>query len=179
MADTNPARAIAVTKRIEMMCDFMEKPAIRTAVEQAVPVTMPRAPGALGFDIPLWVGLGLTGFWAALNAFSERAGLSSPNCTICGRSSCIWAQFAPYAQNNNEKASLEELEDLRHLYAHNYAGEADDEYFARKRHVLNRGAITLTCGAQFASGRVYLDLQHLRMYAKIVQSILQRAGTVP
>jgi phosphate/sulfate permease len=32
--------------------------------------------------------------------------------------------------------SLGELEDLRQLYAHNYAGEADDVYFERRRHVL-------------------------------------------
>jgi hypothetical protein len=73
MADMNPGRALDVVRRVEMMCDFIENPAVRSAVEQAVPVTMPRAPGALGFDIPLWVGLGIVGLWAALDGLAERA----------------------------------------------------------------------------------------------------------
>jgi hypothetical protein len=171
--DTNPARAINVVRRVEMMCDFIENPAIRTAVEQAVPVTMPRAPGALGFDIPLWVGLGIVGLWAALDAFAERAGLHG-RCPTCGRS-CIRARFHSAVQGN-EDLSLAELEDLRHLYAHNYAGEADDVYFAySKRHVFTRGAATtLTCGAQFDGWRVQLDLPHLRIYSRTVQSVLGR-----
>jgi hypothetical protein len=48
MADTNPARAISQVKRVAMMCDFIEHPAIKTAVEQAVPVSMPPDVGALG-----------------------------------------------------------------------------------------------------------------------------------
>ena len=91
---------------------------------------------------------------------------------------CIPALFAPHIQGN-EGLSLAELEDLRHLYAHNYAGEADDEYFGtttlRRRHVLARGAIVqLTCGAQFDGRRVQLDLPHLRVYAHAVRSVLQR-----
>lgn len=76
MADRNPARALSVVGRVEMMCDFIEHPEIKTAVEQAVPVPMPRAPGALGFDIPLWVGLGTVGLWAALDGFSVKASRS-------------------------------------------------------------------------------------------------------
>ena len=177
MADMNPGRALNVVNRVEMMCDFIENPAVRTAVEQAVPVTMPRAPGALGFDIPLWVGLGIVGLWAALDAFSERAALSKPACSACGRQ-CIPARFASRTQGT-EGLSLEELEDLRHLYAHNYAGEADDEYFGtaapRRRHVLTRGAVVqLTCGRQFDGQRIQLDLPHLRAYAHTVRSVLQR-----
>ena len=70
MADRNPQRAIGVVDRVEMMCNFLETQAVRDAVAAAVPVTMPRAPGALGFDIPLWVGLGCVGLWAALDAFA-------------------------------------------------------------------------------------------------------------
>src|SRR5436190_17998553 len=151
MADTNPARAFSVAKRVALMCDFIEHPAIRTAVEQAVPVSMPRDVGALGFDIPLWVGLGIVSLWAALDAFAERAALARSECATCGRKGCIAARFAHSVQGN-EGVILSELEDLRHLYAHNYAGEADDKYFdpKHKRHELAAGkAALLTCGATF------------------------------
>ena len=72
---------------------------------------------------------------------------------------------------------LKELEDLRHLYAHNYAGEADDEYFNpnRKRHALAYGvAKPLTSGTQFDGRRLSLDLLHLRKYARTAQSVLER-----
>jgi hypothetical protein len=67
------------------------------------------------------------------------------------------------------------MEDLRHLYAHNYAGDADDEYFGRPRHILARGAaVQLTCGAEFDGWRIRLDLPHLRAYAHTVQTVLGR-----
>jgi hypothetical protein len=178
MADMNPGRALDVVRRVEMMCDFIENPAVRSALEQAVPVTMPRAPGALGFDIPLWVGLGIVGLWAALDGFAERAALPDPAaCLACGRR-CIPARFASYTRGT-EGLGLAELEDLRHLYAHNYAGEADEEYVGtaapRRRHVLARGTVVqLTCGGQFDGQRIRLDLPHLRAYAHTVQSVLQR-----
>ena len=173
MADRNPARALDVVRRVEMMCDFIEHPAIKAAVQQAVPVSMPRLPGALGFDVTLWVGLGMVGLWAALDGFSERAALSNPKCVTCGNW-CMPERFANYTQGS-EGQTLEELEDFRHLYAHNYAGEADDEYFGRKRHVLKSDVpMQLTCGAQFDGQRLQLDLPHLRMYSRTVQSVLQR-----
>jgi hypothetical protein len=174
MADTNPARALEVVRRIEMLCDFIEHPAIsNTAVAQAVPVSMPQLVGSLGFDIPLWVGLGTVGLWAALDAFSERAALPRNLCKICGRR-CMAERFASYAQGNDSEM-LKELEDLRHLYAHNYAGEADDEYFSRPRHILQSGvAAQLTCGAGFDGRRPALDLRHLREYSRTVETLLQR-----
>jgi hypothetical protein len=157
-----------------MMCDFIEHPAIKNAVEQAVPVSMPRLPGALGFDIALWVGLGTVGLWAALDAFAERAGLTQSQCPTCKRRRCISTRFAPYTQVN-EGQSLSELEDLRHLYAHNYAGEADAEYYLHKRHVLVGDVTTeLTCGAQFDGRRLSLNLLHLRNYATTAQNVLER-----
>jgi hypothetical protein len=173
MADTSAARALAVVQRVVMMCDFIDHPDIKTAVDRAVPVTMPRTPGALGFDITLWVGLGTVGLWAALDGFAERAALKQPKCTTC-KTRCIPIRFACYTQGN-EGQSLKELEDLRHLYAHNYAGEADDKYFGRTRHVLYCGVATqLTCGAEFDGRRPQLDLSHLRMYSRTVQSVLTR-----
>jgi hypothetical protein len=81
---------------------------------------------------------------------------------------------APYIQGN-EGLSLEELEDFRHLYAHNYAGEADDDYFKHARHVLKPNvSIQLTCGVEFHGRRAQLDLPHLRVYSSTVQSVLER-----
>ena len=51
MADTHPAQALDVIKRVERMCDFLKNPIITQAIENGVPVTMPRLPGALGFDV--------------------------------------------------------------------------------------------------------------------------------
>jgi hypothetical protein len=152
--------------------NFMENPDIVRAIEKVVPVTMPPKPGSLGFDIPLWVGLGVVGLWAALDGFSERAGLPRQQCATCGRR-CIPERFATYVRDS-EGRSLQELEDLRHLYAHNYAEKADDVYFKRPRHVLALGtARQLTCGAQFDGWGVRLDLCHLRMYSHTVQSVLR------
>ena len=88
------------------------------------------------------------------------------------------ARFAPHTRGT-EGLGLGELEDLRHLYAHNYAGEADNEYFGtaapRRRHVLARGTVVqLTCGGQFDGRRIQLDLPHLRAYANTVRTVLQR-----
>jgi hypothetical protein len=171
MADKSPSKALSLVTRIEMMCDFIEHPAIRTAVEQAVPVSMPREVGALGFDIPLWVGLGTVGLWAALDGFSERAGLSRRKCPICGHH-CMPQRFAGAGAPNND--GLKELDDIRHLHAHNYAGEADAEYFSRSRHFLKpNGPVKLTCGATFDGSRLNLDLSHLRNYARIVKRVLE------
>ena len=56
------------------------------------------------------------------------------------------------------------------MYAHNYAGEADDVYFTRPRHLLTRNAVAdLTCGAQFDGRRVQLELSHLQFYSSTVK----------
>ena len=163
-----------MVKRVVEMCDFIEHPAIQKAVlTKMVPVSMPSDPNSV-LKISNWVGLGTVGLWAALDAFAERAGLkpSKSGCPICKKTSCISALFARYTQGN-EVQSLNELEDFRHLYAHNYAGEADTEYFERKRHVLALGTTAqLTCGVQFDGHRLSLDLLHLRYYANTAQSVL-------
>ena len=85
--------AINVVQRIEQMCDFIGNPVVQKAVEEAVPVTMARKPGALGFDEPLWVGLGLVGIWAALDGYADRAKLPKKACSTCGRH-CIHAEVS-------------------------------------------------------------------------------------
>ena len=137
------------------MCEFFENPDLIATLHDKVPVSMPPAPGAWGFDIPLWVGLGTVGLLAALDAFSERASLGKPKCPIC-KGRCIPARF-PGVQGK-DRQSLAELEDLRHLYAHNYAGEADDEYFRKTRHVLTGAAVGLTCGRRLAKTGVRVPL---------------------
>jgi hypothetical protein len=168
MADTDPARALRVVTQIEAMCDFFENDDIKKAIEAVVPVTMPPAPGALGFDIPLWVGLGTVGLWAALDAFSERAGMPM-KCPMPER-------FADAGIQSDDVKALGELDDLRHLYAHNYAGEADKEYFDTRftRHVLKRDvSVQLTCDATFNGSRAQLDLPHLRKYSHMVKRVLE------
>jgi len=169
VTDRNPGRALDVVRRIEVMCDFVESEGVREAVNKYVPVTMPFDPGSLGFDIPLWVGLGIVGLWAALDAFGERGGLPDQQCSRCGKS-CIAGRFGG-------QRSLQELEDLRHLYAHNYAGDADDQYFDLRwrRHVLARGVVVpLLSGGRFDGERVHLDLPQLRFYARAARDVLQR-----
>ena len=63
---------------------------------------------------------------------------------------------------SGDSTSLGELEDLRHLYAHNHAGDADDVYFdpKRPRHVLAPSDVMLTCGAAFNGRRAELNLSH-------------------
>ncbi len=113
MADLNPARAIQLVARIEQLCGFVAHPAIEAAVQQGVPFPMPKAVGAFGFDVPLWVGLGTVGLWAALDAFADRADLPATKCPECQRL-CIPQRFADYVRGNEGQA-LAELEDLRHL----------------------------------------------------------------
>jgi hypothetical protein len=196
MADAD--QALNQVKRIEMLCNFLENPAIKAAVEQSVPVSTPNDPGSLGLDVPLWVGLGTVGLWAALDAFAERAGLQH-ECPTCGRK-CIVAAYTDKFEGAEDQA-FAELEDLRHLYAHNYAGEADEEYLKRCRHVLKPGVrVQLSCGAVFdgrqlsrdtppnlarsnpqhmmnsprLSPQYALNLSDLRKYSTTVRSVMER-----
>jgi hypothetical protein len=165
MGDRNPTRALDVVRRIVEMCNFIEDPAIQEAVttKMVPPGSMPSDVNSV-LKISNWVGLGTVGLWAALDAFAERASLNGPPFPT------------QFRCQDNEEQSLKELDDIRHLYAHNYAGEADDEYFNhRRRYVLRRGTPTqLTCGAQFDGHRLALDLRHLRWYAHTVQTVLAR-----
>ena len=61
--------------------------------------------------------------------------------------------------------ALYELDDLWHLFAHNFAGNADSWYFSKRRHKLAEGkTTTLSCGARFEGGRIQLAIPHLRYY---------------
>jgi hypothetical protein len=171
MPDRDPNRALNAVHRIEAMCNFIEHPAVVAAVAAAVPAPLPPAPGALGFDVPTWVGLGVVGLWSALDGFSERAALPRAHCPVCGRR-CVPRRFAGLGTPQDD-TRLGELEDLRHLYAHNLAGEGDADYFSTRRHVLAANTpIALDSGGGFDGARAQLDLPHLRAYAATVRAVL-------
>jgi hypothetical protein len=162
--------------RIEYLCDFINS--VEEQAVERVPVTMPSHVGSLGFDIPLWVGLGTVGLWATLDAFAERAKIPKNTCSFCGFR-CLAGKFEPKVTNADFKG-LQELEDIRHLYAHNYAGNPDQEYFSRPRqprHVFKSGApTTLSCGAFFNGSYVSLELPHLRSYCALTRRVLEAAS---
>ncbi len=168
---TNPSTAIPFVNRIEYLCDFIDS--VEEPAKALVPVTMPQHVGSLGFDTPLWVGLGMVGLWATLAAFSERAGLNG-KCPVCGRRRCVAGRFAPKVTNADDFKGLQELEDIRHLYAHNYAGNADKEYFLQRRHVFAIGVpTTLSCGVQFTGSPLDLRLGDLRFYCALTRRVLE------
>lgn len=174
MSRTDASRGLNQVHRITSMCNFLDHPAIQEAVQQSVPCTMPQTPGGLGFDISLWVGLGVVGLWSALDAYAERSDLRRSRCSTCGRQ-CLVSRFMLTKKLTAPlQRVLEELEDLRHLYAHNFAGQADTDYFRHKRHVLAATTtIALSCGAQCDGHNVPLDIPHLRYYAGRTHELLQ------
>jgi hypothetical protein len=69
--------------------------------------------------------------------------------------------------------AIAELEDLRHMYAHNFAGHADPLYFGRPRHVLAAGVTKqLSSGMFFDGSNVSMTASHLRFYAEHCRDIL-------
>ncbi len=177
MSGEDVSNALNQIHRIVSLCNFMEHRGIKETVNKYVPVKMPPDVGSLGFDIPMWVGLGMVGIWAALDAYAERSGLKHRmmTCATCGGKNCVVPYFDSTGKvNASFKRIIEELEDLRHLYAHNFAGQADTSYFSRPRHVLvPTTTVTLCCGAQFDGQRVSLDIPHLRYYSDRGRDLIQ------
>jgi hypothetical protein len=131
--------------RIAQLCDFVDHPGMKKAVDDSVPVTMPHDLGSLGFDIHLWVGFAIVGLWAALDAFAERANIPNLSCQTCGRK-CLSARFMGTGRINAAgDQALRELEDVRHLFAHNYAGQADAVGFR------SRGSTRVPSGPRIAA----------------------------
>jgi len=162
--------------RIGQLCGFLEHPQIAEAIHQAAPVTVPQSIGALGFDPPLWIGLGIVGLWAALDAHAERSNLPKARCPTCNRPGCLWGRLSATGKLSVPPLSLalEEIEDMRHLFAHNYAGDADAAYFAHKRHVLSQSpSAPLSCGAVFDGNSLSLNATHLRHYVECAKGIAQ------
>jgi hypothetical protein len=130
------------------------------------PVSMPPDPfRAAGIDPGLWSGLGIVGIWAAMDALGERA--NRPKGGLLQR-------FGGPRKYDN---ALEELDDLRNLFAHNFAGIADREYLDHpKRRRLKLGfPCTLGCGYQFQGldgEQITLTLHHLAYYIEKARQIL-------
>jgi hypothetical protein len=162
----NVSLGLSQVDRIKSLCDFLDGPVMKGAVDNSVPVSMPRDVGSLGFDTPLWVGLGIVGLWSALDAFAEREGIKKTTCKTCGGRNCFSSRLLSTGKLNAAHQALNELEDVRHLFAHNYAGRADAEYFKKQRHVLASGvSVALSSGAKFDGASISLTVAHLRYYA--------------
>lgn len=159
--------------RIAGLCNFLDHPAMQAALNQ-IPVTMPRDVGAFGFETRLWVGLGMVGLWSALDAFAERVPVQSSRCTVCG-GKCLPSRLTSTGKIDPAfQAPLNELEDVRNLFAHNFAGQADALYFNRARHVLNSGvSSTFSSGATFDGVNLSFLSNHLRYYAEQADGVLR------
>jgi hypothetical protein len=172
---SNVSLGLSQVDRIAQLCDFLAHPGMRAALDDSVPVSMPHDVGSLGFDTPLWVGLGIVGLWSALDAFAERAGIPTGKCSACGGPNCLSSRLTSTSKLNvADERALKELEDVRHLFAHNYAGRADTVYFKKKkRHVLDSGvSVSLSSGALFDGANISLTAAHLRYYANQSREII-------
>ena len=160
--------AVSQIDRIAQLCDFIDRPEVKALVDNSVPVSMPHDIGSLGFDTDLWIGLGIVGLWSALDAFAERANFIKPKCQTCGRNCLPTRLTGTGIINVTDERTLKEIEDVRHLFAHNYAGQADAVYFdpKRKRHILSSGMpVSLSSGAVFDGTYLTMNAAHLRYYA--------------
>ena len=115
----------------------------------------------------LWVGLGIVGVWAALDAFGEARGLSGGG---------LYPRFQTRV-TPRQIVILRELDDLRNLLAHNIAGVASGEFFLKKnRRLLQVGtAPTFTCGCRFSGvegDRIVLTLEQFLYYVGQAEEIL-------
>jgi hypothetical protein len=164
--------ATTQVERIVGLCNFLDHPAMQSALDQ-IPVTMPRDVGAFGFETRLWVGLGMVGLWSALDAFAERVPLHGSRCAVCGNK-CLWSRLASTGKiDAASQLPLNELEDVRNLFAHNFAGQADAMYFSRTRHVVSSGVpSTFSSGATFDGAHLSFNSSHLRYYAERSRQVL-------
>jgi hypothetical protein len=133
-----------------MQFDLLERFATYSANLPPPPVPMPQdAQRAYGLDPAIYYGLGVVGVWAAIDAYAERAGKKP-----------VVASLA----NSQRLADWRELDDLRNLFAHNFAGEADARYFQRARTFAPGTHTVLRSGAVFDGQRIALEADHLRYY---------------
>lgn len=173
---TSYSLAVNQVERIAQLCDFLEQPALLEVIKISIPVTMPADIGSLGFDTGLWVGFGLVGLWSALDAFAERSRIQNFRCAVCKRKGCLASRLTNTGKvDATAVVILRELEDLRHLFAHNFAGHADQAYFGMRRHAFQSShPTTLSSGAAFDGSRVNLSAHHLHYYAKQSRAVLIR-----
>ena len=185
MSNENVSRVSTQVYGIDGICHFLKELEKNNIPSRLSPVGMPSDLGTLHFDTGLWMGMGVVGLWSALDAFADRSSfLKGKNntkgrknkCGICERTGCLVFRFTSKINLDSGLVRvLEEMEDLRHLFAHHYAGHADAYYFARKRHILNAGGkVNLSCGLLVTGIDVSLDVPHLRYYSERTRDLIQR-----
>jgi hypothetical protein len=122
-----------------------------------------------GLYTEAWHGLGVVGLWAAIDAYCERVGhkVSEVQHVLSG--------IIPENLPDDLFTVWGEMDDLRHLYAHNFAGRADDVYFKRKRHTLAAGeSQTLKSGTKSdgTTNTVHIAVDQLRFYCGRARDVL-------
>jgi hypothetical protein len=130
-------------------------------------------------DPDIWHGLGIVGVWAAIDAFCERKN-HSPSPAFPGVVHDTLARKAPHVVD-----IWGDISDLRHLFAHKFAGQADDFYWFRdgprrknpRPHCrFSQGAtvsLTSKTGTQFVNDAVRLTIQDLEFYIRQGEDILK------
>jgi hypothetical protein len=142
----------------------MKEPAL-----SLVPVTMPGGVGSLGFDTLL--GRARNG-WSPcyVRRFRRRSRASKWRVSRLRPERLRGGKVRLESHPDADRTGLGELEDIRHMYAHNYAGNADNKFCVKKRHVLRPGVPTkLRCGAQFNGSELRLGLPDLRFYCHLTK----------
>lgn len=162
---TASSQALKQLDQIESFCDFCDRLPLP-------PVTLPPDPvRAAGLDPDIWHGLGIVALWAAIDAFVERKlppGISRPpvNGLSC---------YLP----PNLDLIAKELDDMRHLYAHNFAGVADTTYFERHRNCFQASTpYSLSSGNRFDGHQLTLTLSDLKHYIQHTRDILKHLDNV-
>ena len=119
--------------------------------------------------------MGTVGLWSALDAYADRSGFPNTKCTRCNRPGSLWGRLSATVKLSAPQAlALAELEDIPHLFAHNYAGQADAKYFECARHILSSMVqANLSSGATFDGANLSLNAMHLWYYADCSRSIVQ------
>ena len=133
----------------------------------APPLTMPQDPlRAAGIEPELIYGLCVVGLWAAMDAFLERVGYGGR--TLPERLS---ERVTP-----DLVAASKEIEDIRHLYAHNFGGLADDNYFSNRRRYFLKSArsMTLASGADFDGRHLHIEAGNFSWYVQQARAIVER-----
>jgi hypothetical protein len=165
-------QALTQVEHINTFCDFSDRLPPPPA---GIPPDPLRAAG-LDPDI-IWHGLGIVGLWAALDAFTERRQQQQrPSGTG-------WADWLTSSLPSHLADAVRELDDMRHLYAHNFGGVADAKYFQRPRNVFKQKPkcpyrLSSGTGSSFDGQRLTLTRDDLRFYIAKVCAILSCLDSV-
>jgi hypothetical protein len=147
--------------------DDLDRVANLVNVLKPPPLTMPQDTiRSAGLEPGLIHGLCIVGLWAAIDAFLERVGHG-------GRS--LPERLSERVSSELVSAS-KEIEDIRHLYAHNFGGLVDDRYLtSRRRYVLiSRRPLVLSSGATYDGRHLRIDATHFLWYVAQSRAIVEQ-----